>query len=201
MERPQVVSRVYDRQEMLLCGKEYRMAMLVSVPGVYGMVTCDAYRSSIISKGGRLSNRPRPSNSPPDWALSRLDGLSVGDIGIQGMAPSSGLLPWSLSDRAVSLPSVPGDEPSVPAPSERAGRVARCLPTFLSRPSTWAGGYGSTHDKADKATRWHTEPLLEFPNILPLEGGFPPGLRVDTVATGPCTPGADWFLAVAWHLQ
>jgi hypothetical protein len=186
MERPHVIARVYDGQKMLLCGKEYRMAMLLSVPSAHipRSFISGTYRSSIMSRGGRLSNRPRPSNSP-DWALSPLEGLAAEDCGIQGIAPSRGLL-WSLSDRAASLPSVAGDEPSVPAPSERAGRLARCLPTVLSRPSTWARS-GSTHGGLinHEWSRWHTEAFLKLPDILPLECRFPPRLWIETFATSP----------------
>lgn len=39
-----------------------------------------AYRSSIISKGGRLSNWPSPRSSPAEVPLS-FGGLSIGDNG------------------------------------------------------------------------------------------------------------------------
>jgi hypothetical protein len=143
MKRPQVVGRVDDGQEMLLRTEKYAVATwLWSTQDGRGGALAGTYRSSIISKGGRLSNWPNPNNSPV-WALSPLEGDSVEDRGLQGIAPSSGL-PRGRSGRDGSPPSVAGEESSVQAPSDWADWLARCLPTVLSRPSTWAGS-GSMH--------------------------------------------------------
>ena len=147
VERPQVVARVYDGQVALLRGEKCGVAtrLRVSLDGHLRTVCLfdNTYRSSIISKGGRLSNWPSPSSSP---ALSPLEGESVGDMGFQGIAPSSGL-PRSLSGRDGSPP---GDEPAVKTPSDCVDWLPRGLPTPLSRPSTWAGS-GSIHRQEREA--------------------------------------------------
>ena len=198
VERPQVVARVYDGQIALLRGEECGVAtrLRVSLDGHLRTVRLfdKTYRSSIISKGGRLSNWPSPSSSP---LLSPLEGESVGDVGIQCIAPSSGL-PRGLSGRDGSPP---GEEAAVKTPSDWVDWLPRGLPTFLSRPSTWAGS-GSIHRWGrEKRSHGRTEPFLELPHVPPLESGFPPGLWVEAFATGLCTTGADWFLTIAWKVR
>lgn len=136
VEAAQVVSRVDDGQEGVLPREVDPVATGMSTAARAGRRDADAYRSSIISNGGRLSNWPSPSRSPAGCASSALRGVSVGESGNQGAEPSGGL-PRGRSARA---PRVPGDDASVPAASGRAGWPARCLPTLLSRPSTWARG-------------------------------------------------------------
>jgi hypothetical protein len=76
---------------MLLDREEYGMATLP--PSVVwecvGALAC-TYSSSIISKGGRLSNWPSSNNSP-EGALLLLEGFALGDGGFQEVSPSRGL--------------------------------------------------------------------------------------------------------------
>jgi hypothetical protein len=127
----QVVSRLYNRQENVLRCEELCVAARLSAWRLdeWGLIV-GTNRSSIIPKGGRLSNWPRPNSSP-----AGLWGASLGGNGNHGIAPSRGLF-WGLSREA--SPSAPGDEPSDSASSGRDNWDARCLPTLLSRSSTWA---------------------------------------------------------------